>query len=47
MADNGDRPVRQITLSFGEIGFDYARRRAAAQETPVKVNWNVRTTQVT
>ena len=48
MADNGDGPVEQITLSFGEIGFDYTPQTArGGAGTPVKVNWNVRTTQVT
>lgn len=47
MADNGDGPVEQITLSFGEIGFDYTPQTArGGAGTPVKVNWNVRTTQV-
>ena len=37
MADNGDGPVEQITLSFGEIGFDHTpqtapRRRGNAGE---------------
>lgn len=47
MADNGDGPIEQVSLRFGEIGFSYTplTPRGAAG-TPVTMNWNVRTSQV-
>jgi type VI secretion system secreted protein Hcp len=47
MADNGDGPVEQVSFSFAEIGFDYSPQTAqGGVGAPVKVNWNVRSSQV-
>lgn len=44
MADNGDGPVEQVTLSFGEIGFEYTPQTGrGGVGAPVGVEWNVRT----
>ncbi|MFT3953185.1 MAG: type VI secretion system tube protein Hcp [Piscinibacter sp.] len=48
MADNGDGPVEQVSLRFGEIGFSYTPQTPrGGVGTPVAMNWNVRTSQVT
>lgn len=47
MADNGDGPIEQVSLRFGEIGFSYAPQTARGSAgTPVAMNWNIRTSQV-
>jgi type VI secretion system secreted protein Hcp len=48
MADSGDGPVEQVSLRFGEIGFSYTPQTArGGSSTPVAMNWNIRTSQVT
>lgn len=48
MADSGDGPVEQVSLRFGEIGFSYTPQTArGGGGTPVAMNWNIRTSQVT
>lgn len=47
MADNGDGPVEQVALRFAEIGFSYTPQTPRGTAgTPVTMNWNVRTSQV-
>lgn len=48
MSDNGDGPLEQVALRFGEIGFSYVPQTPRGTAgTPVTMNWNVRTSQVT
>lgn len=47
MADNGDGPIEQVSLRFGEIGFSYLPQTPrGGAGTPVAMNWNIRTSQV-
>lgn len=48
MADNGDGPVEQVALNFSDIAFAYTPQTPrGGAGTPVRVAWNLRTSQVT
>ncbi len=48
MADNGGGLVEQVALEFAEVAFDYTPQTPrGGVGAPVRVAWNVRTSQVT
>lgn len=48
MSDNSDGPLEQVALRFAEIGVSYVPQTPRGTAgTPVTMNWNVRTSQVT